>query len=77
MPQDEPALAERPSSAAPWKTAALDEPRPRTTIVPSAYVEGPEHSRVTPAGGDETDSFSPARFDFTAIDAMIQAGGDV
>ena len=74
--QDE-AVATARTSPAPWQTAALDEPRPRARIVPSAYVEGPEPSRVTPASGDETDSFSPAKFDFSAIDAMIEAGSDV
>ena len=76
MPQDEVAVPER-QLPAPWQTAALDEPRPRAKIVPSAYVEGPEHSRVTPAGADETDSFSPAKYDFSAIDALIEAGSDV
>lgn len=75
--QDGGASSERLSPVASSMTGALDEPRPRARIVPSAYVEESDRPRVTPAGGDETDSFSPAKFDFTAIDALIEAGNDV
>jgi lipoprotein-anchoring transpeptidase ErfK/SrfK len=77
MGEDTTAAYAHEAPSAPLQTAALDEPRPRARIVPSAYVEGHEHSRVTPAGGDETDSFSPAKFDFATIDALIESGNDV
>jgi len=63
----------------PWKTASLDEPATRSAIVPSAFVEepGPESRRITQAAGETAEAARQTPFDFTAIDAMIDAGNDI
>lgn len=66
----------------PWQTASLDDvPQPptRSAVVPSAFVEGtgPESRRITQAAGEALEGSNGQPFDFTAIDALIDAGNDV